>query len=1033
MKFRVFTLMALIAAALHVSAFAVDTELGGVYSGFIKKDKSPYIVNETLVIPEGKTVLVEAGVVLKFKPGTGIDVRGGSLAVVGESNKQVLFTPANESEHWNGVSITGVKRSEIQYLRLENADYGFAVESGALELRDVVISGAELAAVFVRNGSVDMQWGSIQNSKHIGVWATQSAQVNLDGLTLSGNHIALVATDASVVELQRTKLQNNDVAVLDFGDNNLAQKNSLIERNKIGIVSNDLPSEEMKRALNSNQQDVYRDVESLSQTLGEEPRNPYADGMKLYSMFQDAREDNSWKISGNVGLSLGYHKVLTRRNETGIPYISGNDTIMPGDHYRNYFQVPGLFANWNVGLMMESPTGQTIEFNADVSNDSWDNFRVRSLQAIYTDQMQNLTLGDFYLNAGETYLAGINGFGGLYELKLFKNAANEPLFVGTLFGGETRAPKIEGKRNFDAYNEYIGDGDAEAQNIVAGGRIRWNMHRRFNGTLGFIGSKDYLDDPILRDGQPATVNTSTPVMSSQTFFADGNWLFFPGDIKLNGQVAFGTADTVNAEKMRAINQVFASAGVSVANYSLLNKLMKDPHEVNRLSPEQLESIFGENSMMTPSEMRESLRNLLQKAADVAKESHKESLRPSSGDFWDYNHMALAGSYQWSNRTTFIEGYLRYVGREYYSAGSSDMLQNSRKVGGNFRQRFKDFWIFSFGYEMNVENAAGDSTGENVFGMAEGSQWGMFSCAEKDWLKEHEQDEVRTHYIHDAYVGNVFKLGKNVDLSVRYMVNYRTRSTPLRLYANYSVSSGIYEDDWFKARDGYSTIDVFDRGDTLKLDSARWARYYALSDEEYLATQFDEKLLRHILQLNLTFRLPKNVLQVGGQLMVRNDYSEFVQDDLLKGFDFSDDTYGILGYRFHGSDFIEQRYPITLTTTLGAFRNMFSVTPRYKIFNRYDMREFEWMVNENMSIPFAENFLVLSLNGGARQDFLNYEVRGRKMDEMELDVNGSASLRVNHTSDLYSEWTLGVEANYRPDSKADQYKDMFIIATLNYSF
>ena len=60
-------LSVIVLAALHVSAFAVDMEfskesvIGGPVAGFLKKDHSPYRVKETLVVPDGKALIVEAG------------------------------------------------------------------------------------------------------------------------------------------------------------------------------------------------------------------------------------------------------------------------------------------------------------------------------------------------------------------------------------------------------------------------------------------------------------------------------------------------------------------------------------------------------------------------------------------------------------------------------------------------------------------------------------------------------------------------------------------------------------------------------------------------------------------------------------------------------------------------------------------------------------------------------------------------------------------------------------------------------------
>ncbi|MBO6077113.1 MAG: hypothetical protein J6P15_08335 [Fibrobacter sp.] len=1037
MKLRVWTSTAIIMVALHVSAFAVEggalekSTIGGTLTGFLKKENSPYLVNETIVVPEGKALVVEAGTALYFKEGTGLDVRGGSLAIMGEKGNAVTMTSADDGKLWNGISVTGAKRSEIQGTSIENAVFGIAVESGSLDVRDGVISHADRAGVFVRNGSVALQWTRVEDCVNAGVWATHSAAIDIDASTLSGNHVALVAGEKSTVNLMRTQIDANEVGVVDLGDNELTQRNSTVENNEIAFVANDIPPQDVRPALADNAKLFSRNIGEYKNSLGEEPVNPYADGTKYVGAMKDS-QDSAWSISGNVGIELGYHKVLTRHNSSGKNYVSQEDTVKPGERYINYFQVPGFFTNWNANLLMKSPTGATFEVVADISSDEWDNFKVYQFQASYTDEMQRLVLGDFYANGGELYLAGLHAFGASYDINLFKNSANDPMFMGSVFVGEENAPKIVGNRNYDVYKDYVDDGEAEAQRIVGGAKVRWNMHRRFNGTLGFVSSEDYLHDPFLRDGMDPNTNTAKPVVSSRNLFADGNWLFYPGDIKLNGQIAVGGADTLNAAKMRAVNQVFAEEGLDPSNFALLNRLMSNVNDVNSLSREQLEQIFGENSMKTPSEMRQELKRVLNRAKDVAKTIHNDDVAPTSGEFWGHEHWAFAGSYQWSNPRTFVEGFFRYVGSEYYSAGSEDLLQNTRMIGGNLKHKIYDFWNLGFGYTMNVENAAGEGNDYNLFGMGEGTQWGL-PGAHTNWLREHEQDPVRTLYIHDGYLKNDFKLNDKMGLTFKYAFNYRTRSTPQRLYANYSGTSGIYDDPWFEEIKGRATMKVFNGVDTIKIDSARWADYYALADEPYLATQFTEKLMKHTLELGWSCKLPDNVLKIGGVLVVFTDMSEFEQDRLLSRFQLKNETYGILGYYLHGSDYLEQRYPISLTTTLEGMRNTVALTPRYKIYNRNDMSEFEWNLMDNLEMELKPNFLDLTLSGNLRQNFLSYEIENQDYDEMEFDLDASAKLRIHHSPALYSDWTVGTVLNYRPDSKADQYKDFYIIAALNYEF
>ena len=55
-----------------------------------------------------------------------------------------------------------------------------------------------------------------------------------------------------------------------------------------------------------------------------------------------------------------------------------------------------------------------------------------------------------------------------------------------------------------------------------------------------------------------------------------------------------------------------------------------------------------------------------------------------------------------------------------------------------------------------------------------------------------------------------------------------------------------------------------------------------------------------------------------------------------------------------------------------------MTPRYKIYNRDDMTDFEWNVGDNMTIPLSKNFLDLLLAASFRQEFLNRDEEGSRI-------------------------------------------------------
>ena len=86
-------------ALLLVSSVFARTEIKGVYWGFLKAEESPYLVTETLIVPEGRALLIEAGTVLEFASGAGLDIQGGSFAVDGDAQKPVVMQPARSGRY----------------------------------------------------------------------------------------------------------------------------------------------------------------------------------------------------------------------------------------------------------------------------------------------------------------------------------------------------------------------------------------------------------------------------------------------------------------------------------------------------------------------------------------------------------------------------------------------------------------------------------------------------------------------------------------------------------------------------------------------------------------------------------------------------------------------------------------------------------------------------------------------------------------------------------------------------------------------
>ena len=1005
------------------------TPLSGSVSGFLSKDKSPYLISDSLIIGEGQALVIQPGVIIAFKPNAVLDVRGGSLAVAGEERKPVVFRPFNKMGHWGGIRIAGPMQADFKNVFIRNAVNAISVENGTLSVQNAYIDKPMETGVYARGARVVLQNSVMKNSLGVGFWAAENATLRMDNVHVVGNKVGLVSEAQSEVRLNSSKFEQNEVAVLNMGDNNVREMGSSITGNQVGVVSSEFPVS-FRSAISYNDEDSESNAKKLHSTLPKEPKNPNASNYSANQpILEDVDPNARWTMSGNVVSDVGYHLVRTRHNHTGADFYSGvRDTIKNGDRYENYFQTPGFFTNLNAYMLLQSPWGNTLELTVDLSSDTWNSLNPHTLQAIYTDPFQKLSLGNIFLSGGNTYLEGIDVLGGAYDLKILHNRNGDPLFVLSGFAGETRKPLHEGKKNPDIYKDYIEVGEAESQEMVAGGMVRWNMHPQFSGLLGFMGSKDYIDDPFLRDGMSENTILATPRRSSQTAFAEGSWIAYPGNIEFHGNIAMGAADTANARSIRAVNQVFSEAGVSASNYNLLNRLMKNPSEVSRMSEKELVAIFGDNTMMTTSQMRAELKRLLEKAKEVRNQYATNGYENDRLSDWNGKNVAFGADFRWTFYKSELSAYLHAVGPEFYSAGSPDQIQNFREFGAFFKQGFSDFWVLTMTYDVDVENA-GNGNQYNAFGFNEGTTWGLFNEAPDSWLEEHEMDENRAINTQDASIKNVINIGSYVDLTLGYAMNYRSHHRPLRLFADYDKASGVYKDKWFKTN-GKASLELTD---SLEIDSARWAQYYSHVQDEYLAADFTEKLLRQSVQVNFDFKLPYNVLSLGWILTFRTDLSEFKDDDALDEFDFSDETYGLLGYYFHGGDYVEHRFPVSLTTTVGDITNVISFTPRYKEFNRNDMTDFEWYLSDNFTWGISKNFLELTLSGSLRHELLEYTDEGKDYSEEEMDVDGSVMFRVYITKTFFTDWTFGAVYDYRPDSRSDEYKDFYGILSLNYAF
>lgn len=1016
MRYNYFKTLLYISILVSASFAQGFIEISGNIEGFLKAANAPYLATGDLIVGENDALVIEPGTEIVFKAGTGLNIQGGAVAAMGQETSPIIFR--SYDGEWNGITLTGETRATFNNIRIEKAKVAVALENTGADIFNAKIYDSGIG-IFAKDASVNLQNSRLEKISGAAIIAEDGSSVAMNHSEITESNVAYLSGKNSKNNFANVSIQNNNVGLADLGNNSFDVQNLKIEDNAVGISAEDVPPLTVTEVTRNNKVNMTAGTELLVSMLPSVPQNTFVKEIGKSVMNDSTEAEPSikkWTLSGNVSTAVGYHLVRTLHDSTK-------------NRYENYFQVPGLFSNYNTYLKLESPDGRTTEFSATIGSDHWNEWNVHKVNATYTDATRKISLGDTYISAGETYLSGISLFGASYSVDYLKLTNDLPIFRTTVFAGETNRPKLVGQKSPEFYKDYIEDGEGEAQEIVAGGKITWNMHRRFNGTLGFIAGEDYKEDPFFRDGMGSYKNTVDPEISSRTFFAEGNWLFWPGNIELNGQVAIGAADTADVNIQRAVNDVFSKAGVSVSNFAQLRKIMKNDNMISYMSKEQLLDIFGDNTSMSSSEMKQQLRELVAEAKKIEASYERNEDKQARISEWDGNNFAALASMRWGIGNTVLNAHYKYVGSKFYSAGSPDQISNYRELSASIDQRFSKIWRMNLSYDLNIENAALDHKA-NIFGFSEGTTMGLFGSPSDDWIKAHDQDDLRALYVHNAAFKNNISLGL-FNLALRYKLNYRTRHRSTRLRANNDVESGIFEDKWFKPGKKADIYSVISGTDTVVVDAEKYKQYYELTKYDYIASNFTEKILKNTVETELDIRFSSNLLKVGAAWTHRTDFSEFENDSLLRNFDFNNKTYGILGYYFHSADYFEQRYPISITTNFERFHNQISVTPRYKIYSRDKMKEFEWSIDENLEAEVIKNFLDLSLNGGFSHETITRHSEGA--NEENADFYSSATIRLHHSKDLFSDYTLGVNYSYRPDAKSEQYKDYYAVFSLNYAF
>ena len=435
------------------------TELTGEIHGFLKSDKSPYLVNGAVSVAPNTVLVIEPGTTIMFTKGSSLMVNQGQLVVAGTAASPVVFRSAMSAPtagDWAGIVITGENNSEIRNAQIVNAVNGIVVENGNVKIQNSLVEGASGYGIYARNASVNVSDCQFKNNQ-VALNLSHYAQGEIERSGFDNNSVALLNSKLSMSVISSSDFKNNGVAVVNMGNTIIDLNKTTVEGNTTGISSSEILAPEVMETAKNNKENFSSKAAETASMLPPEPEIPGVERRNLNPTDEAAfvfdsvtpadSSQKSWTILGNVMLGGNYHYVRTRTHHSDTPEIMGTDTIFKGDRYKNYFQVPGFGANASAYLMMMSPEGKTIEFIMDATADSWNHFSPNPVTLRYNDSYNSVNLGDFQMVGGDIYMSGMPLFGAEYTLSLLKNNADQPLlqlegFFGEALFGASQAPSL---------------------------------------------------------------------------------------------------------------------------------------------------------------------------------------------------------------------------------------------------------------------------------------------------------------------------------------------------------------------------------------------------------------------------------------------------------------------------------------------------------------------------------------------------------------------------------------------------------------
>lgn len=365
----------------------------------LAKNRSPYFIENTLTLNQGKTLTIDPGVVIKFKEGSGVSLNiNGNLYVQGSQSEPVVFTSFRDDNYggdlngdasstspvignnWKEVYLSPTSSSTINYARFR---YGGGYSSGDSSGRALL--------------RIDQATSTIQNSffeySYVSGLKTIISNALISGNTFSNNNSSEASASGLLEEGGASAIINNTFENNKMGlylANSLANvQNNVFNNNqqKAIYVSSKLPNFSNNSGSGNGYNgiilDGFQTQANSTTTLAANSLPFILDGYStvVSSSTLVIASPNQIKANSNAWIRVIGRLIAEGATENDIVFSSNSATPATGDWYglrveSGYLNLKGttikyagknVFGGTSGGLVLENSTAK-IENSAFENN-----------------------------------------------------------------------------------------------------------------------------------------------------------------------------------------------------------------------------------------------------------------------------------------------------------------------------------------------------------------------------------------------------------------------------------------------------------------------------------------------------------------------------------------------------------------------------------------------------------------------------------------------------------------------------------------